>query len=148
MKRSVMVESGGASSGWRKRCDHDHVPVLADGTPITGRLICGRGLALGGVRLAWGSTAQQCAAECQFLLARPVREEAEVPDAHERAGQDVQEEAPRELGRGETHHAFGRALSVVFVPEADVVARDRDEACVGDGDPVGVAGEVLQHLLG
>jgi hypothetical protein len=46
-------------------------------------------------------------------------------------------------------HEFGDAPSgVVFVAEADHALTNEDEALIGDRDPVGVAAEILQHLLG
>jgi hypothetical protein len=59
-------------------------------------------------------------------LAGAVGEEAEVPNADEALGDDVEEEAADELHTG----------------------REIDEALVGEGDAVSVAPEGLEHLRG
>ena len=41
--------------------------------------------------------AQQGAAQREFLSPRSIRQKAKLPDAHETAGQDVQQEAPGEF---------------------------------------------------
>ena len=79
-----------------------------------------------------------------------VGEEAVVADAVEAGGQDVDQEAADELAGGEGHQlAPGLALGAVVLPaEGDAALVEGDQAAVGDGDAVGVAGEVGQDRLG
>src|ERR1700720_3593065 len=63
--------------------------------------------------------------------------------------QHVHEKAADELVSGERHHliAFAPFEPVVLPLEGDALVIEREQAAVGDGDPVGVAGEIAQHLL-
>ena len=59
-------------------------------------------------------------------------------------GQDVQEKAADELGGSKRHGLEPVAAfdAIVFPFEGDALVVERDEAAVGDGDTVGVAGEI------
>ncbi len=61
-----------------------------------------------------GRRAEQAAAPRQFLVTRPVRQKPELPDAHESAGQDVQEKTPDELDGVDRHGSDFVAARVVF----------------------------------
>ena len=73
-----------------------------------------------------------------------------VPDPVEPVWQDVDEEPADELARLERHGlvAAGSLDPVVLVAERDAGRVGGDEPAVGDRDPVGVAGQIGQHLLG
>src|SRR4051794_13634969 len=77
-----------------------------------------------------------------------IGEEAEVADAMEAIGQGVEEEAPDELARGQTHGHDGAVAAVVFPGEGDVVLVAGHEAAVGDSDAMGVAAEIGKDLGG
>ena len=64
--------------------------------------------------------------------------------------QDVKQEAANELVRIERHDAIaGLALAPVIFPfEADAGAIEGDDAGIGDGDAVGIAGEIGEHGIG
>ena len=72
-----------------------------------------------------------------------------MANAVEASGQHVQEKAPDELVRVKPHRlpAVRTVDAVVFPAERDAGVVGRDEAAVRDGDPVGVAGQIAQHLL-
>ena len=72
-----------------------------------------------------------------------------VPNAVEPLGQDVHEEPANELAWLECHGLVSvRPLdAVVLVFERNAARVGGDQTAVGDGDAVGVAGEVGQHLL-
>jgi hypothetical protein len=74
---------------------------------------------------------------------------AVMADAVEAAGQHVDEEAADELAGGERHGLVALAAvgAVVLPLERDAAFIAGDEPAVGDGDPVGVAGEISQHGL-
>jgi hypothetical protein len=76
-----------------------------------------------------------------------VGEEAVVADADEAPGQHVEQEAPDELGKGEGQSSRPMA-AVVFEAEGDGGVIDVKQTVVGDGDAMGVAGEVLEDVLG
>ena len=79
-----------------------------------------------------------------------VGEDAEVTDAVHPAGQDMKQEAADELVGRDGHGAVARlllpGLPGLSMPEGDGLAVEGGDAAVGDGDPVGVAGEVPEDL--
>ena len=103
------------------------------------------GSRLGG--LGWRHI-EQAAAEGELLLAVAAGEEAEVADAVEVFGQDMEQEAADELFGGEGQGLEAAVMAVVPPTEADLTVLDGEEAVVGDGDAVGVAAEVVEDLVG
>ena len=73
-----------------------------------------------------------------------------MTDAVEPVGQDVDQEAADELVGVERHELVaGVALGPVILPfESHALAVEGDEPAVGNGDPVGVAGQVGEHSVG
>jgi hypothetical protein len=67
----------------------------------------------------------------------------------EALGQHVDQEAPDELVRVEPHGLPAvRAVDAIVLPaERNRAVVGRNEAAVRDGDPMGIAGEIAQHLL-
>lgn len=70
-----------------------------------------------------------------------------MPDTVEATRQDVGQEPPDKLvGReGYDTLAFGAIATVIFVAERDALLVEADQTPVGDGDPVGIAGQVGEH---
>jgi hypothetical protein len=81
-------------------------------------------------------------------LAPAVGEEAVGADADEVDGEDVEEEAACELAGFKGHGPLLVGMGVVLPGEGHGVRIDGEEAMVGDGDAVGVSGQVLERLLG
>src|SRR5271157_343806 len=73
-----------------------------------------------------------------------------MPDAVKAAWQDMEQEAADELVRCERHDTLplGTIAAIVLVAEGDAGLVERDQAPVGDGDPVGVVREIGEHSLG
>src|SRR5271157_1157011 len=73
-----------------------------------------------------------------------------VPDAVEAVRQDVDQKPADELAWLERHGlvAAGPLDPVVFVAKRNAGRVGGDKPAVGDGDPVGVARQIGQHLLG
>jgi hypothetical protein len=69
-----------------------------------------------------------------------------VTDSDEALGQGVEEEAVDKLHRTEGG-LLGDIVLPVFVPEADHAVFKINEAAVGDGDAVGVTGQILKDML-
>ena len=107
------------------------------------------GVGVGGIALRLRCV-EQLAGSRDVVGAPGAGEQAVVADAVEAVRQDVDEEAADELACGEGHHLGPlAALGAIVLPlEGDALAVERDEAAVGDGDAVGVAGEVGQNRLG
>ena len=93
---------------------------------------------------------EQLAGACDVVGAGDLGEQAVVADAVEALGQDVDEEAANELVCCECHHlvAIGAFDPIVLIFEADIVFVERDQPAVGDGDAMGVAGQISQYRLG
>ena len=73
-------------------------------------------------------------------------EEAEVADADEALREDVQEEAAEKFLGVERERAHLAAVAIVLPPKRDGVVGHVDEPVVRDGDAVGVAREVVEHV--
>ena len=70
-----------------------------------------------------------------------------MADAVEAAGHGMLQEAANELVRGERHDLGPAVLAIVFPGEADLTVIEPHQAAVGDGDAVGVAAKIAEHLL-
>ena len=89
---------------------------------------------------------EQLPAQRQRFGAFAVDEKAEAADTHESFRQDMLQEAPQELIGAERHHAPLAAVGVIFPAEAHLVVREVDDAVIGDGDAMGVAAQILEHI--
>src|SRR6267143_184602 len=84
----------------------------------------------------------------QELGASPVGEEAEVPDAHETFGKHVQQEAAQEFIERKSQQLLFVVVSGVAPAKGDLLFDKRDQAMVGDSHTMGVAAQILEHILG
>ncbi len=71
-----------------------------------------------------------------------------MADAGESERQDMQQEAADELIGVQSHGLFAIAVGVIAPVKAHVLSVEINQAVVGDGNLVGVASEVGQHLCG
>src|SRR6185437_12656271 len=78
----------------------------------------------------------------------PVGKQAKVPNLHETGGQDVEKEAPDELSSLESHGAASVVVPRVAPAKAHLAVLDAYQPSVRDGNPVRVACQILQHMLG
>ena len=76
-----------------------------------------------------------------------VGEEAVMADAVKAVRQGMQQEAPDELVGIERHAFLLAAMAMVTPAECDFAVFHADEPGIGDGDAVGIARKVDQHLL-
>jgi len=60
----------------------------------------------------------------------------------------MQEKAPQELVGAEGHRPLFIATSVILPSERDFAILEPDQPVIGDGNPMGISGEVLQDVLG
>ena len=60
----------------------------------------------------------------------------------------MQQETSQELLRGECHLSLFIAVGIVFPAKGNLVMLEGEQAVVGDGDAMGVAGEIAQHMMG
>ena len=75
-------------------------------------------------------------------------QETEVADAHEAWGEHVEEKAPQKLLHRQGHQALLVGVGGVSPAKGDLVAGERDEAMVGDGDAMGVGTQIVEDILG
>jgi hypothetical protein len=84
----------------------------------------------------------------EFLPTVSVGKKAVVANAHEAAGEHVEKEPAKKLEWVEAHGSLNVLVGVVLVAESDHAVVEGDQPLIGDGDAMGVSGEVLEHLLG
>jgi hypothetical protein len=70
-----------------------------------------------------------------------------MPDADEPSRKNVEQVATQELVRRYRHDLLLVAVCVVSPAERDQAVVEGDEAMVGDGDAVGISGQVVQNLF-
>src|SRR6516225_11640058 len=106
------------------------------------------GSSAGGLRR--GRNGEQRAGLGDVLRAPAIGEKSVMADAVEALWEHMQQEAPDELVRSERHDLVPlRPLDpVVLVFERDAIGAGRNQAAVGDGHAMGVAGEIGQYSGG
>ena len=89
----------------------------------------------------------QLADRGKFCFALAVGEEPVVANALETVRQHMQEKAANKFVGGKLHLCDAPLVTIVLPGEGHVLVGRRDEAMVGDGDSMGIAGEIMQDLL-
>ena len=120
---------------------HDHWAATVGATP--GRACGWLWRFLGHIRWRQQPTAQR-----QQSPASPVCKQPEVSNPHEAGRQDMEQEAAEEFVDVEPHQPLLVLVGGVAPAEGDATIGKGHQTVVGDGDPVGVAAEVLQGVLG
>jgi len=92
--------------------------------------------------------AEQSAAAVERSAPSAVGEEAEMSDANQASGQDVQQEAAQELICGNGDDLLLAAVGIITPTEGDAIVFKRHETMVGDGHAMGVAGQVVENMFG
>ena len=86
--------------------------------------------------------------ESQRLSAVAVGKQSEVADLDEAGRQDMEQETADELDRIELHDAAAVVVSGIAPAKAHLAVVEAEQSSVGDGNPVRVARQVLQHMFG
>jgi len=60
----------------------------------------------------------------------------------------MQQEAAQELWSRDRHHSLVISVGIISPAEGDMIVGEDDEAMVGDGDAMGVAGEIAEDMMG
>src|SRR5260370_30509274 len=111
-----------------------------------------RSLCVGGLdsvdRDEWNC--EQLTDACNILGASWAGQQTVVTDAVEALRQHMHQEAADELVGIERHHAvsLGTFDAGILPLAGDAAVVERDQAAGGDGDPLGIAGEIAQSFLG
>jgi len=93
------------------------------------------------------SHAQKLTAMLQLLLAVSIAEEPVVANTVEPTGQNVEQKSPDELVRREGHGFLLIVVAVVSPFKFYLAIFDVDDPMVRNGHPVGVAADIVHHLL-
>src|ERR1700740_704174 len=86
-------------------------------------------------------------AQCQCSLAISVGEQSKVSDLYEPCWQHMEHEASNELRDFKCHGAAAVVVPRVAAAKPHQAVFEADESAVCDGDAVGVAGQILQHMF-
>ena len=81
------------------------------------------------------------------MAAVSVGKQPEVADLDEAGRQDMEQEKADELDCIEGHDAAAVAMTGVAPAEAHMSVFEAEESSVGNGNPMRVAGQVLQHMF-
>src|SRR5271166_3529358 len=128
--------------------DHSAAAERANVDAVAGELCAAFAVILGlGGPLGFGK-GQRGAYPGELLDAARVGEKAEVANAAEALGQDMQEKAAHELV-GVQRHRLGLVLAAMILPpKADAAIAAIEKTAVGDGDAMRVAAEIVEDLRG
>ena len=77
-----------------------------------------------------------------------IGQESEGANADKAAGQNMEKETSQELLRAERHFSLLITMRVILPAEGNLVPLESHKTVVGDGDPMGVAGKITQHMMG
>ena len=95
----------------------------------------------------WGLV-EEFARAREFLATAAIGEQAEMANAYESRGEDMEEETADERVAGQGHGFDAIGVSVITPPETDLALGEVDETVVGECDAVGISPEVGDDLLG
>jgi hypothetical protein len=98
--------------------------------------------------LCRATVGQQLLAQRQTGSPKAICEKAEVPDADEASGQDVQKETAQELSGAKSHLTLLATAGVILPAEGDALLIESQQAVIGNSHAMGVATEIAQHLHG
>ena len=118
--------------------------TIAAGTSPGGRVVALGAATRGGALV--GSKKQ--AGGSQQAGAPRVGEESKLPDTNETSRQNVKRKPAKELARRQRHLALFVAVSIVSPAKGNVLTVECQQPVVADGNPVGVATEILKYLAG
>jgi hypothetical protein len=93
-------------------------------------------------------SAETKSTEGERLTAVAVGKQSEVPDLNEAGRQHVKQETADELDRIKLHDTASVVVSGVPPAETPLAVIETEESSVGDGNTMGVAGQILQHMFG
>ena len=91
---------------------------------------------------------EQFAAQRQQCCPARIGEEAEVANAHETAGQHMEEKAPNKFLGGNGHFSLTVTVSIISPEESNVPTIEAEKPMVGDRHSMGVPSKIAKHLPG
>ena len=97
-------------------------------------------------RLDWFRRMQRETTGCKFLALMATGQQAVMPDTLEPLRQHVLQEARDERLGTQLLHPFLAHVGVVAHPEGDCPVVQADQPFIGNGDPVRVARQIIEHM--
>ena len=91
---------------------------------------------------------QQTLTEREDFRSTAIGQESEGTDADKAAGENMEKKTAQELWRAECHLSVLVPVGIILPAEGNLVMLEGQETVVGDGDAMGVAGEITQHMMG
>src|SRR5439155_8366053 len=104
-------------------------------------------IVIGAIRFG-GWNIEERSTQHELVGAMAVSKQAVVANAVEPVRQDVEQEAPHELTDRQSHDFASRrtALPVILPAKTDMVVVEIEQSAIGDGDTVGVTGQIGENL--
>ena len=90
---------------------------------------------------------QQLPAERQESFTAAISQEAEEADAHKAMGKHMKKEAAQKLLCCDRHQLLFAAVSIILPAKRHLSIGKVYDPMIGDGDAVGVAGQVMEDVL-
>lgn len=84
---------------------------------------------------------------CQFDLSAAIGEEAEVADAHEALGEDMQQKPPDQFLARQAHELMPVMVSIVSVTQFDLLVLDADDAPIMERNFAAITAEIINDPL-
>jgi hypothetical protein len=91
---------------------------------------------------------QQTLTEREEFRSTAIGQESEGTDADKAAGQNMEKETSQELLREERHLSLFITVRIILPAKGNLITLEGHQTVVGDGDAMGVAGEITQHMMG
>jgi hypothetical protein len=91
---------------------------------------------------------QQTLTEREEFRSTAIGQESEGTDADKALGQNMEKKTSQELLRAERHFSLLMTMRIILPAEGNLVPLESRKTVVGDGDPMGVAGKITQHMMG
>jgi len=85
---------------------------------------------------------------CKPGTADAIGEKTVMPDAVKSVGQAMQQEPPDELVGLQGHVAWRVAMAIILPAEGHAGVVSMHQSAAGDGDAVGIAAKIGQHVSG
>jgi len=113
--------------------------------PLTLRTFL-RTLLVGSAGLRFGRFGQK-AAKLKQVLTFSIGQAPEVSNAWKAFRQDMLQKSAKEFFAAEGHRAFLAVIGIILPPEPDFGFGDREKTMIGDGNAMGVAGQIVQNMV-
>ena len=84
----------------------------------------------------------------QFAASSAVAQVAKMANSHKALRQDIHKESPYELLAIQPLSLQSGMIPIILIAERDSVIRHRQQTPITDGNPMGIASQIIHHALG